>query len=317
MVEWTSTDHKDLLMADFTLTDEAKIVDGVTVYRVEYVEEEDYLLRSSGVLRPYAGGWAEHYRNLNGGRVLGNAVVMGSAVVKGHAVVSGAAIVKGSAVISDKATVDGMAVISDHAIITDEAHVTDYAQVYGHARIRGSITVRDFSQIGGTAEVAGMGTHFWDRSFVMSGILYDDFTMNESLEFGLAGDDVRRPNSRSTPELERVVAILDRREAVRKDSVERNKQTTVAQKVSAALNILAPYDKETPVEFYAEEDILTLNLKGYPNLNQVLSEEETLSLLAAGWEVDIDMGTNLNRRSSEAPNWEDKNLLMFDRIFAF
>jgi carbonic anhydrase/acetyltransferase-like protein (isoleucine patch superfamily) len=304
-------------MADFTLTDETKIVDGVTVYRVEYTEEEDYLLRSNGVLRPYPGGWAEHYRNLDGGRVFDNAVVMGSAVVKGHAVVSGAAIVKGSAVISDRATVEGMAVVSDHAVIADEANVTDYAQVYDHAQVRSSVTVRDFSQIGGTAELSGMGTQFWDRSFVMSGSLHDDFMMNESLEHGLAADSERRPNLRSTPELERIVAILDRREAVRKDSVERNKQTTVAEKVSAALKILTPYDKETPIEFYAEQDIITLNLKGYPDLNQILSEEETLSLLAAGWEVDLDMGTDLTRMTSEAPNWEDKNLLVFDRIFAF
>ena len=101
----------------YTLTDETKQHNGITVRRIQY---------SDGSM----GGWLEKEHNLSQDglcKVLNEAVVYGNAWVYGNAVVSG------NAQVSESARVSGSAVVSGTARVSGNEEVCSVAYVRGSA----------------------------------------------------------------------------------------------------------------------------------------------------------------------------------------
>ena len=104
----------------YKLTDETKVVDNITLHRIECVTA------FGDVECGDKGGWIESYKNLS---QEDNAWVYGNAVVRGNATVGG------------NATVYGNAWVYGDATVGENAKVYGDSKVYGDAIVRGNATV--------------------------------------------------------------------------------------------------------------------------------------------------------------------------------
>lgn len=169
----------------YRLTDETKMVDGRTLYRI--IALADNAFATSGD----KGGWIEREDNLahdgswvgnesvvsGDARVDGGAAVLARATVCDQAVVSGRAVlwetcqIRGQArveggglsctIVAGEAVVDGAALVSDGAVVAGRAVVVDTAMVFGNARlggdarVKGNAVVCNYATVAGSVEVCG------------------------------------------------------------------------------------------------------------------------------------------------------------------
>lgn len=149
-------------MKKYKLTNDTKIVNGVTVHRIVALKSFDSV--SKGEL----GGWIEKESNLSQSGeawvtddavVYGNAIIVGDAKVSGNAVVYGRALVQSRAKVSDNVIVRGNACISGDARVFERAIVEGYATIYGNAiivgnaRIGGTVIMRRRSRAGENIDI--------------------------------------------------------------------------------------------------------------------------------------------------------------------
>lgn len=135
----------------YEITNESKLVYGVTVHRIRAMREFG-VVDGSVVKAGDLGGWVEREDNLqqNGSAwVADEAVVTGRALVEGHALVKGRALVFGSAVVM------GFAAVGGDAWVCDSAHVGGFASVTGDPVICGGATVDGDARVGDSATVGG------------------------------------------------------------------------------------------------------------------------------------------------------------------
>jgi UDP-3-O-[3-hydroxymyristoyl] glucosamine N-acyltransferase len=114
----------------YKLTDESKVVNGITVYRIRFLksftaDDETFIEADS------LGGFVESQYNLS---QKGNAVILDDAVACGQARVIG------SSMLRDQACVSGHAVIED-SYLSDNVLVTDRARVTGDSSISGNVSI--------------------------------------------------------------------------------------------------------------------------------------------------------------------------------
>jgi len=132
----------------YRLTDETKVVNGVTVHRIEAIRS--WGMQYEGKL----GGFVEGYKNLandaDSWSWVGNdAVVYGNAVVRDKGLVVDEAVVYGSAIV--EGYVRNNAQVYENAKILSGASIGNRAQVYGDATIKG--LVGDYASVSGNAVV--------------------------------------------------------------------------------------------------------------------------------------------------------------------
>lgn len=144
-------------MKKYEITDESKLVDGVTVHRIRAMRK--FMVADNSVVKAGdLGGWVEREDNLaqNGSAwVADEAVVRGQALVKEHALVKDRALVCGSAVITNLAVIGGDAWVGDAAHVVGCARVTGHSTICGGATVGGDAHVDDFATVGGTAFICG------------------------------------------------------------------------------------------------------------------------------------------------------------------
>ena len=140
----------------YKLTDETKVVDNITLHRIECVTA------FGDVECGAKGGWIESEKNLSqcgNAWVYENAVVYENAEVGGNATVRNNATVGGNATVYGNAEVGGNAWVGDNAVVYGNATVGGNATVYGNAEVRnnaevgGNATVRNNATVGGNATV--------------------------------------------------------------------------------------------------------------------------------------------------------------------
>ena len=133
----------------YRLTDETKVVNGVTVHRIEAI-------RSWGTTyEGKLGGFVESYKNLENDAdswswIYNDAVVYGNAVVRDKGIVVDNSIVYGNAVVEGYVRNDAQ--IYDNAVVLHGGRVGGNAQVYGNATIKG--LVGDYASVSGNAVVS-------------------------------------------------------------------------------------------------------------------------------------------------------------------
>lgn len=128
----------------YKLTDETKVVDNVTLHRIECVTA------FYNVEAGEKGGWIESYNNLS---QEDNAWVYGNAKVYGNASVFDNAGIYENAEVCDNATVFGNAIVYDNAIVCENATVCENAAVYENATVGGNAWVGGDATIENNAEV--------------------------------------------------------------------------------------------------------------------------------------------------------------------
>lgn len=128
-------------MKHFELTNETKIVDGHTVYRIRSTENIGHV--KSGTL----GGFAESLDNLEDKSfisedavIYGNAVAYGNTQISDNAIVCGNAKLYGHSFVSDTAKVYGNAIIKD-SVVASNAQVFDNAKVYNNSELYDGVSV--------------------------------------------------------------------------------------------------------------------------------------------------------------------------------
>lgn len=157
-------------MAKYKLTDETKIVNGITLHRIVATKNFDNVKVGD------KGGFVESIRNLSdifnswisdNACVFGNAYVLENAQVSGNAMVYGNARVAGSATVTCNAQVYGNAkvigsayisgnaklfesaalacdaIVNDNACVKGNAFIGENVVVKGNAKIYGNVTIND------------------------------------------------------------------------------------------------------------------------------------------------------------------------------
>lgn len=158
----------------YELTEETRIVAGVTLYRIR-------ALRAFANIRAGdIGGWVGSEKNLSqegeawvhdeacvysSARVRGDANVCERARVYGGAQVSGKASVRGDASVCESALVYGTARVSEDAKVFNAARVHGDARVQGSAKVHGNANIHGDALVGGRARVGA--------TVVMSGTVQD------------------------------------------------------------------------------------------------------------------------------------------------
>jgi NDP-sugar pyrophosphorylase family protein len=118
----------------YVLTDETRIVEGRTLYRIKAVR--DFGNVKAGQL----GGWVEDEWNLSH---LGNCWIADDACVYDKANISDAAQVRGKTVVAGNAKVGGA------------VSITSNTRVFGNARVFGEVCLTGNVQVSGDAHIAG------------------------------------------------------------------------------------------------------------------------------------------------------------------
>ena len=151
-------------MAKYKLTDETKIVNGITLHRIVATKNFDNVKVGD------KGGFVESIRNLSdsfnswisdNARVFGNAYVLENAQVSGNAMVYGNARVAGSATVTcnaqvyDNAKVIGSAYIAGNAKLFESAALTCNAILHGNACVKGNAFVGENVVVEGNAKIYG------------------------------------------------------------------------------------------------------------------------------------------------------------------
>ena len=154
-------------MAKYKLTDETKIVNGITLHRIIATKNFDNVKVGD------KGGFVESIRNLSdsfnswisdNACVFGNAYVLENAQVSGNAMVYGNARVAGSATVTcnaqvyDNAKVIGSAYISGNAKLFESAVLNYNAILHGNACVKGNAFVGENVVVEGNAKIYGNAT---------------------------------------------------------------------------------------------------------------------------------------------------------------
>lgn len=146
----------------YKLTDETKVVNNITLHRIECVTA------FSDVLCGEKGGWIEREKNLSQD---GNAWVYRHATVRGNAEVGGDAVVGDNATVGGNAEVSGNATVRGNAWVCENSTVSGNATVCWHAKVRGDATVCGNATVRGNADYIvfknwwSSGRYFtWTRS---------------------------------------------------------------------------------------------------------------------------------------------------------
>ena len=154
-------------MAKYKLTDETKIVNGITLHRIVATKNFDNVKVGD------KGGFVESIRNLSdsfnswisdNACVFGNAYVLENAQVSGNAMVYGNARIAGSATVTcnaqvyDNAKVIGSAYISGNAKLFESAVLNYNAILHGNACVKGNAFVGENVVVEGNAKIYGNAT---------------------------------------------------------------------------------------------------------------------------------------------------------------
>lgn len=163
-IEFLKLQHN---MAKYKLTDETKIVNGITLHRIVATKNFDNVKVGD------KGGFVESIRNLSdsfnswisdNACVFGNAYVLENAQVSGNAMVYGNARVAGSATVTcnaqvyDNAKVIGSAYIAGNAKLFESAVLVSNAILHGNACVKGNAFVGENVVVEGNAKIYGNAT---------------------------------------------------------------------------------------------------------------------------------------------------------------
>lgn len=299
-------------MPQFILTDESKVVDGVTVRRVRYTRK-NRLVKRDGL-----GGWVEKPENIEGGLVVEEGVVMGNAVIRDAATVCGHAIVKdnavvrnnacakqnalvqGDAVLSGNAVVYGKAVVSDQAVVRGYSGVGDYVQVYGDAEVVSS-SLRDTVQVGGQAHITDC--ILWREVFVAGTAALSNSNFNEGIYITGEKDAFeRRPVSRMSDEV-----LFARNTWAQRAKVAAQGRHTKANKASSvqgALHLLLQVFDISEIYLSGDDYAggIRLGLMEDLSISQNINEEDILAILLMGWSAVMN-GDDFEEPDYEATNF--------------
>jgi carbonic anhydrase/acetyltransferase-like protein (isoleucine patch superfamily) len=199
----------------YSLTNESKIVDGYTVYRI--IAEKDF----GGIKKGTLGGFVASENNLShddncwiyyDATVYGNARVLDNAIVSNNVKIFDSALICDNAVIYDDAQICGRAKISDNAAVYNNAQIfgnakiCDYTKVYGDAavsgrsfiygsaRVYGNAIVCDSAIVGDNARIYGfsrlydnaiINQEMWIENVIVSCALSDNLAENIRCQTGL------------------------------------------------------------------------------------------------------------------------------------
>lgn len=135
----------------YKLTDETKVYNGKTLYRIQALKDFDFIHKGD------TGGFVESELNLSqkrncwiynnamvfdDARVTGDAEVSDNAVVCGNSLISGLAFVYGNAFIKDS-SVTGSSGVGDNAIVTNNVYIRGGSRIKGNAKIDKGVAVMD------------------------------------------------------------------------------------------------------------------------------------------------------------------------------
>ena len=143
----------------YKLTDETKVVNNITLHRIECVTAFDDIECGA------KGGWIESEKNLSqcgSAWVCENATVGGNARISENAWIDEYAKVGGNARISGNAWVYGNATVSDNATVSGNARISGDAKVGGNARISENAWIDEYAKVGGNARISGNAEVFGD-----------------------------------------------------------------------------------------------------------------------------------------------------------
>ena len=185
----------------YSLTNESKVVDGHTVYRI--IAEKNFSHVKKGTL----GGFVESENNLShegicwiygnasicgDARIYENATVYDNAQIRDHALiygnatvcddvviawnaeVSGNALIYGNARVFDNAKIFGYARVSDNTTVHDNARIYDCAQVCDNAKIFGCAMIYNYAEVYDNAEVFGDAKIFGYANVYDCAIVYNE-----------------------------------------------------------------------------------------------------------------------------------------------
>lgn len=158
------------MRATYKITDETKIVNGVTLHRIMALPGNRFA--APGTL----GGWIEREENLEDGAwVGGDACAYEQAHLDSGAHIFESAQAYGNCSIIEGATVFGEAEVFDNAIVAGRTHIRGTSKVYGNAKVVGECLLNDFTRIHGDAVVCGPTC---ERGFPEPIVFSDDTEIN-------------------------------------------------------------------------------------------------------------------------------------------
>ena len=173
----------------YKLTDETKVVDNITLHRIECVTAFDDIECGA------KGGWIESEKNLSQD---GNAWVCRHAIVR------------------DNATVRDSAWVCENAIVCGNAIVCENAIVGGNARISGNATVSGNAWVGENAMVCGNADYIVFKNWWSSGRYFTWTRSNNKWTVGCfyeSGEELikkaYKDSEKSGREYERVVKYVN------------------------------------------------------------------------------------------------------------
>lgn len=161
----------------YKLTKETKIVNDVTLHRIECVTA------FGDVKAGDKGGWIESYNNLSqednawvygDAKVYGNANIFDNARLYRNARVCDNAVVCGNAMICENAVVCENAIISDDVMVFNKAFVYGNAECRSNAAVCGNARVYENAYVCGKATISGNANVFGDAKVYGNAIVCDD-----------------------------------------------------------------------------------------------------------------------------------------------
>lgn len=267
----------------YKLTDETKVYNGKTLYRIQALKDFDFIHKGE------VGGFVESEKNLwqegncwiydnamvfDDARVTGDADVSDNAVVCGNSLIAGLAFVYGNAFINDS-LVTGSSGVGDNAIVTNNVSIRGVSRIKGNAKIDEGVVVMD-GFFNGDCKIHHQDDFitlplWWDGNTTITYVFNDDkwFTFDgEYCTNQLVG--LYKNNSKYIETLiqmanmaSKVSASMDVNWLVNQIDIEHIEKTILTDgKVSllcdwSNLQIVLEFDKE---HRYKENDIKALNV---------------------------------------------------------
>ena len=191
----------------YKLTSETKVVDNITLHRIECVTA------FGDVECGDKGGWIESYNNLS---QEDNAWVYGNATVYGNAMVRGNSWVGGNATVYGNAWVYGDAVVCENAKVYGDSKVYGDAWVYGDSKVYGDAWVYGDAEVYGDAWVCGDADYIVFKNWWSSGRYFTWTRSNNKWKVGCffgSGEELiakaYKDSKKSGREYERVVKYVE------------------------------------------------------------------------------------------------------------
>ena len=267
----------------YKLTDETKVYNGKTLYRIQALKDFDFIHKGE------VGGFVESEKNLwqegncwiydnamvfDDARVTGDADVSDNAVVCGNSLIAGLAFVYDNAFINDS-LVTGSSGVGDNAIVTNNVSIRGVSRIKGNAKIDEGVVVMD-GFFNGNCKIHHQDDFitlplWWDGNTTITYVFNDDkwFTFDgEYCTNQLVG--LYKNNSKYIETLiqmanmaSKVSASMDVNWLVNQIDIEHIEKTILPDgKVSllcdgSNLQIVLEFDKE---HRYKENDIKALNV---------------------------------------------------------